>query len=68
MEKKYIMTKEVKVGDIFEVDGIKIQAQITYSGCWDCYFSKGYHCIRPSYDDIVGDCNDGEIELIFKEI
>lgn len=62
------MEREVKVDDIFEVDGVKIQAQIADSGCLGCYFSKDVNCTRPYYDDIVGDCEDNGIDFIFKEI
>lgn len=57
------MEREVKVDDIFEVDGVKIQAQIADSVCWGCYFSTGHHCIISPYDDIVGDCSNNGIDL-----
>ena len=61
---------ERKIGEVFEIDGVKLQVEEGSIGCVGCYFDKDKECF--DHWDITGECHwsarENKKGVIFKEV
>ena len=59
-----------KIGEVFEIDGVKLQVEEGSMGCVGCYFDEDKECF--DHWDITGECHwsvrENKKGVIFKEV